>query len=1024
MSIPACRNVFPLCRALIWLLLLSIMPMAAAVQEEQTLAGLHHSTWTTREGAPGSVLAITQTSDGYLWIASQVGLYRFDGMRFERFNPLPGQAEIDGSVQSLYAPPGGGLWVGMYYGGIHFVSAGKVSSYGTAEGLPKRSVTAIAQDLSGRMWLTTTKGLYRLENGRWVRQDAADDAPDALLTYLVVDREGTLWATGYGPAMLSLRRGESRVRAIRKTGDAAEMILDRRGVVWKNDEISLSTLGADGARVINMSPFKGYGKNDRLLLSDSHDFLWMTLNGKFVRVARSSELVSSSASPSSKVESLNVDDLMSGPSPRTAFEDREGNVWVATHGGLDRFRRNKLSSPFADDTKGLTAAPALVAADDGTVWAGTMGNGLIKIGEQIDFTQFLIAEGNRAGINHLYRDPSGTFWLAGRGELWHSNGEEFARVDPPFGGAPREVQAVWMDAEASLWVLAPGFPPWVRKKGAWVVGGAVEGLPAASPLTIGSDGKRTWLGYADNRIAVVDQGRTRMLDDAQGLAIGSVMVIHSKQDVVWVGGQSGLALYRSGRFRQVATRNGLKLRGISGIAQTASGEMWLNGADGVVRISAGDVSELLKNSDHAVDTEVLDVRDGLKGIAAQSRPLGTALLAADGRVWFTTLSGIFWIDPARIGRSSFKPPVIIDSMLSDDRIYRQGQDKVPSVAGRNVQFNYTSTSLTMPERIRFRYRLDGLDSDWHDAGGRRQAFYTNLRPGSYRFEVVAVNADGVGSQDAAAFAFDIPPAFYETSWFRVLVGLAFAAMAGGLYRVRLRQVAARVRRDMEARHEERERIARDLHDTILQETQGLVLGFQALAQRLPSDDEMRRAMEGLLDRADDTLSMARQTVSGLRATETQSEGLVHRFEALVAEFAPSNIAVKLTVDGTEPRLTDRVGHEVYLIGREAVLNALRHSRASTVAVVLSFASRRLRLSVRDDGVGLIDRIGDAVARPGHWGLVGMRERAAHIGAELSIQSVVGQGTAVELDLATTDAAWHRFGTFLTHARRLRRRRQV
>ncbi|MEO8524173.1 MAG: histidine kinase [Caldimonas sp.] len=228
-----------------------------------------------------------------------------------------------------------------------------------------------------------------------------------------------------------------------------------------------------------------------------------------------------------------------------------------------------------------------------------------------------------------------------------------------------------------------------------------------------------------------------------------------------------------------------------------------------------------------------------------------------------------------------------------------------------------------------------------------------------------------------------------------------------LYRLRLRQVAARVRLDMEARHQERERIARDLHDTILQETQGLVLGFQALAGRLPADGEIRRSMEGLLDHADNTLVIARQSVSGLRASESEQASLVDRFEALAAEFAHGEIPVKLSVRGEEPSLPEDSRNEVYRVGREAVLNALRHSSASVVTVALTFETQRLRMIVQDDGVGILDLTRESAGRPGHWGLVGMRERAARIGAELSIRSVDGRGTTIELGLATGDGLWRR-----------------
>lgn len=1007
-------------RICVWLFLALTSFIAGAAEPAQSLAGMHHSAWTTRDGAPGTVIAIAQTDDGYLWLASQVGLYRFDGVRFERFNPLPGQPEIDGAVQSLFTPASGGLWVGMYYGGAYFVEGDKVTSYGIHEGLPSRTATRFAQDLDGRIWLASTKGLYRLDGKRFVRQDGAEDAPDPLLLDLLVDREGTVWATGYGPATLAFHRGETNpIRYPTRQGTTNQMLVDRNGAIWVNDETSLMTFSKEGARDVDTRPLVDFGRNDRILLFDSQDTLWMLLNSKLVRITHPSELLKPPSNPMLSIEHMNADDLTSGPSPRTAFEDREGNVWVGSDGGLDRFRPNKLTSIFADNPAVLRPGPTLLAVEGGGVWAGTLGNGLIKIGAKVEFTNFLASEASRKGINRLYRDPSGTIWLAGRGELWHSKDGTFVRDDTPFSVAEAEINAVCMDPEGSLWVAAARGQPWVLKTGHWLAGGGVDGLPTASAIAIESDGKRLWLGYADNRIAWVEKGRARLIGETQGLAVGAVMVIRPQPDVVWIGGQRGLFMYRAGRFRPVTTRTGTKLRGVSGIAQTESGELWLNGADGVTRIPASDVRQLLENPNYSVDTEVLDVRDGLKGTAAQARPLGTALVGTDGRVWFTTMNGVFWIDPAHVRRSALKPPVVIESMLSDGVTYRGIQDLVAPVAGKDIQINYTSTSLTMPERVQFQYRLDGLDSDWREAGSRRQAFYTNLKHGSYRFRVKAVNGDGVWSQDTAELAFKVPPAFYETIWFRSLAVLMLAAIIVTLYRFRLRQVAARVRLSMEARHQERERIARELHDTILQGTQGLVLSFQALAGQLQTNDKVRLSMESLLDQAELAIESARKSVSNLRDFDTNPTSLVEMFEALMDELSDAPIPVRLSVHGTEPTLNNDLPEQIFRIGREAVLNALRHSQANRVDVALRFEGQYLRMIVSDDGVGIRDLARASAGRSGHWGLVGMRERAATIDAQLLIQSAAGSGTTVELSTKRSHGPLRHFIAVLRNSGRRR-----
>ena len=503
-------------------------------------------------------------------------------------------------------------------------------------------------------------------------------------------------------------------------------------------------------------------------------------------------------------------------------------------------------------------------------------------------------------------------------------------------------------------------------------------------------------------MAAIEGNHVTTFSRDSGLQVGNVETIHAGPLHVLVGGELGIARLDASRFRSIHASRMPVLNGVSGIVETAHGDVWVHGTHGVSFIPAAELTRALDRAEYVPAYELFDFRDGLPGVAQQG-PVPSALPGRHGRLWLATNHGVAWIDPASIRRNRLIPPVIVQSITAGDMSYEPvAQLKLPQRT-TSLRIDYTALSLMVPERVRFRYRLTGADDDWQDPGPRRQAFYTNLGPGPHRFQVIASNNDGVWNERGATIDFDIAPTFYQTGWF---LGLCIATAVGLVWLAlmwRIRQVAARIEDRLKARNAERERIARDLHDTLLQNTQAMILSFQAEAEHIPAGEPLRQRMESVLDRADQSLAEARDVVQELR-TPDDGVQLPDSLAAAWKEFAQEPKPEFSLVVEDEPRaLHSIVREESYRIAREALSNAIRHARATSIEVQVSYGDHHFVLRVRDNGVGVDPSVLEKGAHTGHWGITGMRERAQNMGARFSLWSRPGSGTEVELSVPASIA---------------------
>jgi signal transduction histidine kinase len=441
----------------------------------------------------------------------------------------------------------------------------------------------------------------------------------------------------------------------------------------------------------------------------------------------------------------------------------------------------------------------------------------------------------------------------------------------------------------------------------------------------------------------------------------------------------------------------LVLAGISGIARDRQW-IWLNTSKGVVRIAPDELRRAVSEPGYVPAFRLFDSRDGLPGIALQSEETSTIRIDGAGRVWVATNKGLAYIDPANIRDNPRPPPVLIRYLEANGQRMTHTGDLALAPLTRQLQIAYTATSLSIPDRVRFRYRLDGVDTEWQEAGDRREAFYTNMKPGTYRFRVTAANEDGIWNTAGTSFTFRIEPAFYQTWWFRLLCVLAAVLLVVAIAMIRFRHYAAQLHGRLEERHRERERIARDLHDTLLQSIHALVLRFQLATDRLPRDEPARRDLEEAIDRADDVIIEGRNRVAELRGPGEGLRDLAPAIDRTGRQLAAMHgFAFELQQRGTPVPLQPLVAEECFAIVREALINAARHASAKQVIVAVEFARAQLYLCVTDDGEGMPPALA-VTGRDGHFGLAGMRERAARVGATLNVTTAPGQGTMITVYL--------------------------
>jgi signal transduction histidine kinase/ligand-binding sensor domain-containing protein len=970
-----------------------------SLESDLTLQQMNHRAFAVTGGVPSEVLVLAQATDGTLWVGGQTGLSRFDGIKFVRYPGPTDEALPSINISALFAAPDGGLWIGFHLGGVALLRAGHLTHYGPRDGVPEGGVWAFAWE-HGTVWVAARGGLANLR-GAHSERVASDSIPTA--TSLLVDRAGTLWVVARD-AVLARVAGERDFREMAKLEKASNPYIPSSSLTMSPDGRVWATTPQDGVVIRMGSPSDPQPAGPRLfrlteggspLLFDRGGNLWLA-HDALLRVP-SRELMDdrNTGQPIAPEKFNHTADGLSSDYVRVIFQDREANIWVGTNAGLDRFSRSNVVPVVSlPQCHGIGYAHA--AGDSGTLWSACP-RADSSTGFVTEFRDGRVVGQQDTGIFTAgYRDPDGGVWFAGPSGLGHLESGRFVTIPLPEQARGFDVQALARDRSGDMWVSVVRKGVYRFSGGQWSVPDAVPSEPAIV-VTAQVQGP-LWFGYPGNRIARLEGRAVQLFDSTHGLNVGNVTAIFAQGKQVWVGGELGFSHFDGTRFVPVRSVSGNLFTGVSGVVGTNDGDLWLNAVGGIVHVPAQEVDRMIRDPRYRVRYDTFDSLDGVSGSPIQLRPLPSALQTTDGRVWFAMSDGLVWIDPTHLTRNALVPPVTIWSISSAEKQYPNlAADLRLPIHTTSLQIDYTAGSLTIPERVHFRYKLEGSDREWQDVGNRREALYTNLGPGRYTFRVVASNNDGVWNNTGAFTNFTITPAFYQTKWFYSLCALVCLGILFVLYKFRVQQVAAQVRGRLEARLAERERIARELHDTLLQGVQGLIWRFQAVADRIPKHEPSRDLMERTLERADQVLGESRDRVKDLRASGSDVADLPQALAAEGEQLALAHPAqFRTSAEGVHRDLHPIVREEALLIAREALCNAFRHAGANHIEAEVSYTEVALQVRIRDDGQGISADVLDAGGRSGHFGLLGMRERAAKIRAHLTVWSKAGAGTEVDL----------------------------
>ncbi len=966
-----------------------------------------HTAWTVRDGfSLGNIYAIAQTPDGYLWLGSEFGLFRFDGVHSVPWQPPSGQHLPNSAVNDLMVARDGTLWIGTF-GGLVTWDGRRLTRLHEFDG---RFITALYQDRAGTVWVGTMESparLCALGEGRARCYGASLDLGTAVWT-VHEDDSGTLWA-GTQSGLWRIRPGAPRQIATAKALGGA--VLPSSGPIGlahsAHGRLLVAVHNAGLMRLAGngLTPYPLRIGDSNRLLRDRDGGLWIgTIERGLVHIHNG------------RTDTFTQSDGLSGDIVLSLFEDREGSVWVSTTGGLDRFRELPVSTLSVRQGLPSDVTSAVLAGPDGSVWIGTH-DGLTRWRSGKVRTYRRASGLADDSVQSLFRDRSGRIWVyTDRGLGYLERGRIIAIPGVPGG----EVNSITGDDAGNLWLSAQQSLLHLRD------GRLVERIPWSvfgrhqNASVLLSDPRRggLWLGFwRGGGVSYFKDGRVRAsYTAADGLSAGHVADLRLDHGALWVATMGGVSRLEDGRIATLTSRNGLPCDPAMWTLEDNQQSLWVYTACGLVRIARPQLDAWIADSHDRIEAAVLGPQDGVRLRSTSASPFAPrAAIAADGKIWFLSAGGIQVLDPDHIVFNGLRPPVHIEQVIADGRLYwRNLLQRTPAPLRlpprtRDLEIDYAALSLVAPEANQFRYRLDGRDRGWYDAGNRRLALYTDLPPGKYRFHVIASNNSGVWNEQGASIDFSIAPMFWQTSWFRIACGTAFVALLLLLYWLRARQLALQFERTLDARVQERTRIARDLHDTLLQSFQGVLLQFGAALRLLAREPEKARGvLAEAIDQAGHAIREGREAVQGLRLSVEESSDLAAPIARLAKELAAERQgaaapSVRVEVQGAVRPLHPIERDETFRIAAEALRNAVHHSQGTQIEVELRYDAREFRLRVRDDGRGADPTVLAQGERAGHFGLRGMRERAALAGGKLTLWSAPGAGMEVELIIPASRA---------------------
>jgi len=966
-----------------------LCPSAFALDPSLDISQYPHTAWTVREGhLKGAVFSIAQTADGYLWLGTEFGVVRFDGVRFADWQPPKDQRLPSTFISKLLAARDGTVWIGTD-NGLASWNNGNLTVHPEFAGF---RIFNLREAPDGTVWVgADALPAARICGERKGRPECyGQDGVFGSYVQSLYTRDGEVWAlTQSGLWRLAagaLKRypisGAGRDQALNETPDGRLIVVTAGGIK--------EVIGD------NLQPYTIPGKppdEPVNILRDRDDGLWIG--------TAASGLLHLHAD---RTDRFARSDGLTGDYVLTFFEDREGNIWVGTTAGLDKFRDFVVTTVSSKQGLSGDYVWSVLASRDGNVWIGEHNALNLWRNERITIFQ------KQAGLpdpaaQSILEDHDGRLWaFTSRGLVSFEHGK-FTAVTGVAGG---RVHAMAGDSAGNLWLSED------RGLLHLLDGRVVEDVPwsrlgakrTSLTLLASPEPGGVWIGSSlDSSIIYFKDGEIRQSYKANGLAQGKVGSLSLDRDgALWAATAGGLSRIKNGHVATLNSRNGLPCDSAHWLMVDDDDSFWLYMPCGLVRIPRPELDAWTADPKRKVQTSVFDTADGVRLSAPQYSLYSPRVSKSpDGKIWFVSLDGVQVFDPAHLALNNLRPPVHIESIIADDKPYplKPGMRLPANV--HTLRIEYTALSLVAPEKIHFKYKLEGQNQNWREVINERHADYTNLPPRNYRFRVMASNNSGVWNETGDTLEFSIAPAYYQTNWFRASLVAAFFLTLWGLYQLRLHQIAREFNAQLEGRVDERLRVARELHDTLLQSFQALLLHMQAAKNLFAKGrDGAMDALDSALDLGAQAIVEGREAIQNMRSSTEVTNDLAQAIRAVGDELASESSAeFRVMVEGSSRDVHPILRDDVYGIAREAVRNAFRHAEAKVIEVEIAYRDN-LRLRIRDDGKGIDPEIAKE-GRSGHYGIPGMRERARRIGGQLTVWSAPGAGTEIELSIPGSKA---------------------
>lgn len=962
----------------------------------------HVARWQTEQGLPANeVTALLQTGDGYLWIGTSAGLARFDGVRFTRFG------EADGIQTSrilcLFQDHEGTLWVGTDGSGLFFSVGPRFQALTRRDGLASDVVMDLKEDFFGRLWIATYAGLSCWQRGRFLEEGSLPPRRNEPFTRVLDDKDG-MWVVING--FLHQIKGRQYVRKNPGSEPASEIAVAalRRGPtgrVWFGGISGRLSMSRNGVMTLMPQPADLLPDTILDVCETTSGDLWMGMASTGLRRWRNGE-----------VTTVTIRDGLLDNSIRCLLEDREKNLWVGTSaGGLHRLKPKKLLA--FTTANGLTHDVIMSMAEDadGGLWIGSNGGGLSR-GVSNTFApaelSYLL---DNESLPSVLAGGNGVLWLGTwNSGLFRKTGSKLEQYNMAHPDNDEPVVALCEDGRGGLWVGT--FQSGLRlfREGKFIPSGTTtNGLGDAFITTLRRDRKgRLWIGTGGRGLGCLSGDQLKLLTRQDGLAGNFVRTLHiDDADVLWIGTSEGLTIIKDGQLASITRKQGLWDDIISQILEDDQGRLWFGSNRGIFRLSKTDLERVAGGDASPLRPVVYGRAEGLANLECTGGFCPAGLKTRDGRLWFSTVKGVAVVNPAQLPADNKPPPVVLEEVRADGKslvptTWSNAADNArPIQIGPRVgrlEFQYAALSFTAPERVSFRYQLVGFDPTWVEAGPRRVADYSQLRPGRYEFRVIACNEDSVWNEAGATVSLIYLPTFWQTLWFRLLVIATMLGAAAWIARSWANRRLHRRLAIIQQQHElekERTRIARDIHD----ELGALLTEISLLSAHGQKNSDRPDDVETDLRRISDTAREAVQTADGIVwAVNPRNDSLDHLANYLVhfAEdlFRLTPTRCRLDVPTFVPHLpiTAQQRHHFLLAVKEACGNVARHANAKEVWVRMTIAEREISVTVEDNGQGF-----DPEAVPvDHDGLLNMRQRIADLGGHMELSSKPGRGTRVRL----------------------------